>query len=65
MNEGKRKNQQIVLHTIPETAEILKVSEKTVRRMIEARELVAYRVGQQLRINDNDLRAFLADARMV
>ena len=65
MNEAMRTNQRIVLHTIPETAEILKVSEKTVRRMIEARELVAHRVGQQLRINDNDLRAFLAATRMV
>lgn len=65
MKDTKKTAQTIVLHTIPETAEILKVSEKTVRRMIEARELVAYRVGQQLRINDNDLRAFLAAARMV
>lgn len=65
MNESKKTPAPIVLHTIPETAQILKVSVKTVRRMIDARELLACRVGQQLRINDSDLRAFLNAGRMV
>lgn len=65
MSDSKAPARPIVLHTVSETAEILKVSEKTVRRMIEARELIAFRIGQQLRINDNDLRAYLAAARMV
>lgn len=64
MPDSKSSVRPIVLHTVSEAAEILKVSEKTVRRMIDSRELIAYRVGQQLRINDTDLRAYLAAARM-
>ena len=51
------------LLTIPQTAELLQVSEKKVRRLIKSGELVAHRVGRQLRISEGDLRQFLEQRR--
>jgi excisionase family DNA binding protein len=56
--EGRR---QIQLFTIAETAEMLRVCTRTVRRWIAAGELVAHRFGSNaVRIAEPDLRAFLA-----
>lgn len=55
----------IRLHTVAEVANQLKVSQKQVRRWIGANDLVAHRLGRQLRIADSDLRAFLAARRIV
>jgi excisionase family DNA binding protein len=46
--------------TMAEVAECLHVSGRTVRRWIEAGDLVVYRVGGIVRIAERDLRAFLA-----
>ncbi len=46
-------------HTIREVADLLQVSQKTVRRWIEAGDLVAHRFGHQLRISESDLATFL------
>lgn len=43
------------LLTIPEVADYLKISTKTVRRWIGRGDLHAYRVGRQLRIAEEDL----------
>ena len=43
------------LLTIPEVADHLKISTKTVRRWIDRGDLHAYRVGRQLRIAEEDL----------
>jgi excisionase family DNA binding protein len=52
------------LHTIDETAELLNVSPRTVRRLIEAGALRAHRIGRRLvRISDEDIAAFLAANR--
>lgn len=51
------------LLTIPQTAETIQVSEKKVRRLIKTGELVAYRIGHQLRIAEEDLRQFLQQRR--
>lgn len=51
------------LLTIDQTAEHLQVSSKTVRRWIKNGELVAYRIGRQLRISDADLSAFICPRR--
>ena len=51
------------LLTIRQTAEIFQVSEKKVRRLIKSDELVAYRIGRQLRIAKEDLRRFLQQRR--
>ncbi len=45
--------------TIPQTATILQVSEKSVRRWIESGDLIAHRIGRQLRISQADLDTFI------
>ena len=47
------------LLTIPQTAAYLQVSEKTIRRWIGGRELVAHRIGRQWRISNQDLQVFV------
>ena len=51
------------LLTIPQTAKVFQVSEKKVRRLIKSGKLVAYRIGHQLRIAEEDLRRFLQQRR--
>ena len=46
-------------HTIREIAELLQVSQKTVRRWIDQGDLVAHRFGRQLRISRADFEAFV------
>ena len=50
--------------TIGQTAELLEVSTRTVRRWIDAGLLVAHRVGGVVRIAAHDLRAFLTQHRV-
>jgi len=50
------------LHTLAETADILRVCTKTVRRLIQRDELRALRVGNRFRIADADIRNYLARA---
>jgi len=52
------------LLTIAQTAEHLQVSTKSVRRWIESGELVAHRIGRQLRISSSDLQAFVRMRRI-
>ncbi len=47
---------------IAKTGLALGISESTVRRLIKAGKLKAHRVGGQLRIAEEDLRAFLDSA---
>ena len=49
------------LRTIDETAEILNVSTRTVRRLIESGELWAHRIRGLVRISDADIAAYLAE----
>ncbi len=51
------------LYSITETAELLKVSHRTVRRWIEKGDLTAHRFGRQIRITDSDLVAFIRQCR--
>ena len=51
--------------SLSEVAERLKVHQKTVARLINRGELVAYRVGGQLRIAVEDLDRYLSGARVV
>ncbi len=50
-------------YTINEVAKLLKVSEKTVRNFLSRKELAASKVGNQWRIIDVDLRAFVDSKR--
>jgi excisionase family DNA binding protein len=47
------------LLTIGQVAERLQVCTKTVRRFITAKDLVAHRIGGQLRISAADLQVFI------
>jgi excisionase family DNA binding protein len=48
------------LHTVDETAELLRVCSKTVRRLIASGKLRAQRVGSRYRLAEADIRAYLA-----
>ena len=51
------------LYTVTEAAEILKVSEKTVRRLIKKGQLRVIRIGGLLRIDPLDLEDLIRDHR--
>jgi excisionase family DNA binding protein len=48
------------LLTVAEVAEVLRVSNMTVYRLIKGGELAALRVGKNYRIREDELEAFLA-----
>ena len=48
------------LLTVAEVAQVLRVSNMTVYRLIKAGELPALRVGKNYRIRERDLEAYLA-----
>ena len=50
-------------YTIKEVAQKLKVCENTVRNLLSRKELGAAKVGNQWRISDLDIRAYLATKR--
>jgi excisionase family DNA binding protein len=54
------------LLTLRDVASTLKVSETTVRRLVRAGSLAAYRVGKrgQLRVREDDLESFLERQRI-
>ena len=51
------------LLTVPEAAEALSLSERTVWRWIKARELESYRLGRAVRIAEDELIRFLERRR--
>ena len=58
--DGARDRRRIQLYTIAETADMLRVDARTVRRRIATGELVAHRFRGCVRIAEADLRNFLA-----
>jgi excisionase family DNA binding protein len=59
-DDAHDRRHRIQFFTITETAEMLRVCTRTVRRWIAAGELVAHRFGNAMRIAEPDLRAFMA-----
>jgi excisionase family DNA binding protein len=51
------------LYSIPQVAEALGVSAKTVQRWIKAGTLPVHRLGKQIRVSQADLAAFIAQSR--
>ena len=51
------------LYSVTETAELLKVSPRTVRRWIEKGDLTAHRFGRQIRITDADIVTLIHRSR--
>jgi excisionase family DNA binding protein len=49
--------------TIADVAELLQVSERTVRRWLDAGDLAAHKLGRQWRISDKDLEQYLLSRR--
>ena len=50
------------IFTVLQAAQYLKVSEKTIRRLIKSKKLIASRVGSRsLRIRQNDIDQYLAN----
>ena len=50
------------IFTVAQTAQYLKVSEKTVRRLIASRKLIASRIGgRSLRIRKEDIDTYLTE----
>ena len=54
------------LLTVQDVADAMKVSEKTVRRLIKRGDLAAYKVGErgQLRVKECDLEGYLEAQRV-
>ncbi len=48
-----------MVYTLDEVAEVLKVSVQTVRRLVEEKELKAFRVRGQWRVRKEDLEEFI------
>jgi len=51
------------LLTIEQTAKVLQVSSKTIRRWIDTGDLIAHRLGRQWRISEMDLQTFIRMGR--
>lgn len=49
------------IYTITQVAEYLKISDKTVRRLIDKKELLASKVGKSWRITHEDVDRYLKD----
>lgn len=50
---------QPVFLTLRQVADILAVSDKTVRRLIDRGDLPRHKVGRQIRISERDFRDFV------
>ncbi len=59
-HRGGRRQGDLNFYTIGEVAEHLDVAARTIRRWIDAGDLVAHRMGGVVRIAEADWRAFLA-----
>ena len=57
---------QMILLTVPEVAETMKVSQSTVRRMIRRGLITAYKLGDrgQLRIKEDDVEQYVESRRV-
>ncbi len=51
------------LLAVAETAEFLRLSDKTVRRMITRGDLASHRIGSSLRLYEHEVRAFVSERR--
>ncbi len=50
-------------YSVTETAKLLKVNPRTVRRWIEKGDLTVHRFGRQIRITGSDLVTFIGQCR--
>ena len=57
-NESRAPQRSQSFHNLADVAKRLKISVKTVRRLVDRGELVVHRFGSSLRVSDTDLTAF-------
>ncbi|RWP11835.1 MAG: DNA-binding protein [Mesorhizobium sp.] len=62
MQAGHKSSRKSFL-TIPDVADLLQLSEKTIRRLIATDQLPAHRLGRQWRISPGDLESFMSSRR--
>jgi len=55
----ENRDEPIRLLTIKETAELLRLSSRTVMGMVQRKELHAFKVGRQWRINESHLSKWM------
>ena len=60
LSERRCLEMDLKVYTVKEVAEMLRVSEMSVSRYIKAGKLKAIKVGKMYRINEKDLKAFIA-----
>lgn len=53
------------MYTVSDIAEMLTVSDRTVRNFIENGELIAYRFGREYKVKETDLKAFIENSKVV
>lgn len=58
-NSNKPASPDLPFYTIKQVAEHLQLSDKSIRRMIKAGELVAHKIGAQYRVSKADFDVFL------
>jgi excisionase family DNA binding protein len=63
VGSAHRLRQPVRLRTIEETAEILNVSSRTVRRLIDSGALPVHRFGRSVRVSDLDIAHLMAASR--
>jgi len=51
------------IYTIEEAAEILKIKPRTVRSWIDSGKIKSFHIGDLVRIHEDDLQAFIDQAR--
>ena len=51
-----------IFYTVRELADMLKVSQKTIYRLVESGDLLPHRIGGQLRFRKEDIESFLDEA---
>ncbi len=51
------------LLTVPDAADFINMSEKTIRRRIDDGQLPVHRIGNRIRIDQDELRRFLVRCR--
>jgi excisionase family DNA binding protein len=58
-NPMENRDEPIRLLTLKETAELLRVSSRTVMGMVKRKELLALKVGHQWRVNESHLSKWM------
>lgn len=59
----ERSIETVDLYTLTQIASKARVSDKTIRRLVDRGEIKIHRIGTQIRVSEDDWRAYLARSR--